>query len=378
MTAKKEKHADPHATGAQTLSYMKSEFDMNGRETVALMGAHTVGRLHVIHSLLRYTWKARSSGLFNNGYYRNMAKRADWYYDSALNDKPCAQGAVGNSSGQRPIARWLPHVRGDTNLGGPMQWIQQKFVCPTCSLLDKSSDKYQSCCAGVPAGACKPGCEAWRFVVGLDETALSAEMGFYFKFQVNSTNGIAYGCPGFENFNAEKWGLVPGVGLKNYQWTWTTAQINGVWTNAEPQCMLNTDVDPPGDIPLHKIVEQYADDQTAWVADFFPVLEKMLANGYSDADLSSAPAAGMTGFVYKSQDRQDTNRFYSCVAHTTTLAPTMASTTPTPIVATTKTSMVETETIGDIASAATQTTSSMLIAAIVASSTTIQQHRWLR
>ena len=31
-------------------------------------------------SLFQYTWKTRSGKLFNNGYYRNMAMKRDWYY----------------------------------------------------------------------------------------------------------------------------------------------------------------------------------------------------------------------------------------------------------------------------------------------------------
>ena len=37
------------------------------RETVAIMGAHTIGRLHIQISAHRYVWKARSAELLNNG-----------------------------------------------------------------------------------------------------------------------------------------------------------------------------------------------------------------------------------------------------------------------------------------------------------------------
>ena len=40
--------------------------------------------------------------------------------------------------------------------------------------------------------------------------------------------------------------------------------------------------------PLHTIFEEYADDQAAWMRDYVPAMEKMLANGY-DGGLVDAP-----------------------------------------------------------------------------------------
>ena len=40
--------------------------------------------------------------------------------------------------------------------------------------------------------------------------------------------------------------------------------------------------------PLHTIFEEYADDQSAWMRDYVPAMEKMLANGYPEG-LQGAP-----------------------------------------------------------------------------------------
>ena len=40
--------------------------------------------------------------------------------------------------------------------------------------------------------------------------------------------------------------------------------------------------------PLYTIFEEYADDQSAWMRDYVPAMEKMLANGY-DSGLVDAP-----------------------------------------------------------------------------------------
>ena len=48
------------------------------------------------------------------------------------------------------------------------------------------------------------GCESYKLIVGMDEMAIPAEMGLYFDFNVTS-DGIPYGCPGFERFNPTYW-----------------------------------------------------------------------------------------------------------------------------------------------------------------------------
>lgn len=335
MTAKKELHPDPHTNGAGTLAFFKRDFAFNGRETVAIMGGHTLGRLHVIHNLLRYVWKARSGALFNNGYYRNIAKKDDWQYDTLLMHEPtCARGTVGNAEGERPKARWVTHTRGDTRTGGPVQWIQEKLVCPLCSHLQHGFRNSQhqfkyftECCLGRTGDSasniteseelnfipCQPKCERWKFIVGFDETALNAEMGLLKSFQVDA-NGIPFGCSGWEKFNLEHWGgWTPGKReFNNRHFSWSLSPEGG---KGEPQCDFNRHADPLDDMPVYQIVLQYADDQSKWLADFFPTLEKMLANGYPRGELRLSPVAGMTNFSCAFPDHQDPERFYSCVAH---------------------------------------------------------------
>ncbi len=53
-----------------TVEFFKNDFGLTGRETVALLGAHTMGRLHFDVSLFRYVWTSRGTHMFNNHYYR--------------------------------------------------------------------------------------------------------------------------------------------------------------------------------------------------------------------------------------------------------------------------------------------------------------------
>ena len=59
--------------------------------------------------------------------------------------------------------------------------------------------------------------------------------------------------------------------------------------NGEPRCEKQRLEEPPGSgEPLHTIFEEYADDQAAWMRDYVPAMEKMLANGY-ETGLVDAP-----------------------------------------------------------------------------------------
>ena len=53
-----------------TVDFFKNDFNLTGKETVTLLGAHTLGRLHQEVSLFKYVWTSRGTSLFNNHYYR--------------------------------------------------------------------------------------------------------------------------------------------------------------------------------------------------------------------------------------------------------------------------------------------------------------------
>merc|ERR1719356_501474 len=65
-TNQTESHPDPHWNGKKVVDFMQRDFGFSGQETVAIMGAHTIGIFHASVSLFRYTWKTASQNLFNN------------------------------------------------------------------------------------------------------------------------------------------------------------------------------------------------------------------------------------------------------------------------------------------------------------------------
>lgn len=66
---------------------------------------------------------------------------------------------------------------------------------------------------------------------------------------------------------------------------------------------------PGSGIARYRVVEEYADSNEKFFADFFPVLEKMLMNGYNASDLVVTP---MASHACPYQDPHDWHRHYSC------------------------------------------------------------------
>ena len=120
-TSRPETHPNPEGNGDHTLDFFQSEFNFSGRETVAILGAHTLGRMNPSHSLLKYTWTVRGGHLFNNAYYKNFVRNTDWFIQS-YDDNTCT--LLGDATGTLPDVKWVPTMNGFTKSGGPMHWIR--------------------------------------------------------------------------------------------------------------------------------------------------------------------------------------------------------------------------------------------------------------
>ena len=288
-----EKHANPTGDGKSLVQYFKDDFSFTGRETVAIMGAHTFGFPKIQNSLIPYTWTSRAVNLFNNDYYKSLTGQDRWFID----DNQCRR--VGDAYGNKPKTRWVAHTRKMTKRGGPVFWIHQNHVCP--SIYGHMNKFEQQCAADAqagqqcrpdpPAGANRPrtadeadgnphgGCEAWRLIVGRDEIALSCEMGLVFDFQV--TDGVPHGCHGLEHFNASMQSDSP------YS-VWSQLPGQKGWSFSQPECGRQMIAEPAGSTPTSTIMEEYANDQTKWIDDFTLAFEKMMRNGYPNGLTNSA------------------------------------------------------------------------------------------
>ena len=110
-------------------------------------------------------------------------------------------------------------------------------------------DTPEGCCDDLPDGhKCQKSC---LYLIKNGETALGADMGFYFNFTVDPETGKPGGCDGL-TFNQHNKSPTVNCGLNHYA--------------------------PEGE-PLYHIVEDYADHQDIWFRDFLTAFDKMSRNG---------------------------------------------------------------------------------------------------
>jgi len=279
ITNKHEAHPNAVGDGSETIQFFKDNFNFSGQETVAIMGAHTMGRFNYGTSLFRYVWTSRGWDFFNNDYYKMITDETRWFFD----DDDCTK--VGDAYNNKPARRWMALYRGDTFNNGPVHWISENYVCPNCKKASAPCNQAirDQCCTNVPEGNfCVPDsvnmtmktplqlaqswlhCETFRFICGIDEMALPCEIGLYFEFQ-NRGNGFPTGCPGLDNFD----------GQNGQIWS----NINGI--PADPQCPLQSKAVPSDDHSTSWYMKEYARDQDRFIRDFVAAFDKMLSNGYS-------------------------------------------------------------------------------------------------
>ena len=92
LTDKFEAHPDKNQNGPQTKEYFEDKFNISGREGLALLGIHTVGRYNPQFTHWNYAWKNGMSehrtALFNNEYFNTLSLKP-----TKLKDGIC----IGNS-----------------------------------------------------------------------------------------------------------------------------------------------------------------------------------------------------------------------------------------------------------------------------------------
>ena len=77
LTERKESHPNKHQSGEPTIKYFKDNFNLDPRESLALMGVHTIAQFNGMTSHLNYGWTSAATVkvfLFNNEYYRNLGE----------------------------------------------------------------------------------------------------------------------------------------------------------------------------------------------------------------------------------------------------------------------------------------------------------------
>merc|ERR1712048_796023 len=297
--------------GGQLTAWFKKEFHFTGEETVAIMGAHTLGNFHHWITGYWYTVTTQAEDAFNNQYYRNMAGYDEWFIEPAGHLKRGMPGyftckKTGTPDGKRPHSWWRMKAQSAWKDLTPIQWIQYKYTCPNCDWADldvwpasfgseseyvkETCSAYEDCqddgscekrnktlrAKGI--GQCKPGTDYPRFIWGRDEAATHADMGMYYDFLVDK-DGFPYNCPLLDKETGEAF-RENGGGKGSWDYLHKVAN-----TNVGHGCGLQQHAEPCGATPLYQIVEEFAEDKEKWLEVFVPTLEKMLRNGYGDGEL---------------------------------------------------------------------------------------------
>lgn len=96
---KHEVHPNAVGSGRMTAEFFQKEFGFSGRETVTILGAHTLGRFHNDVSLYRYIWTTKGEHMFNNDYYKNIIGEDKF----GFNDDKCT--LVSDAEGRKPKTR---------------------------------------------------------------------------------------------------------------------------------------------------------------------------------------------------------------------------------------------------------------------------------
>ena len=268
-----EVHPEVRGNGAATTTFFREQFNFTMRETVAIMGAHTIGQVHSDISLIPYSWTRESTQFFNNEYYRTMAKRKMYALTTCVGDQfnqPGESDFLSVVEGKGSLLKPL----NVTELTGKMSWFHTYLRCPDCkglalgNMIDSNEGRFDElggidyCCGLDPAHPLPDGLECMPECVlpsRKDEAFTNADMGLMFDFHYDAENQQFYGCPGFDNADDDDF------------------KVGNIIR--KPDCPYNTMMTEEG-TPIHSYVEEYADDQERWAQDFGASFTRMMSNGY--------------------------------------------------------------------------------------------------
>ena len=266
-----EIHPRPHGNGPETVDFYRDNFGLNAKEAIALnLGAHSFAKFNEPISQFRYDWTRHQTGLFNNQVLRNVAMKQQYFTECIFGNK-WKMLWYGDAEGNKANTFWGVGTGLFTKNKGPWHWFHLYERCPytnDCAAINdgnndplnrKDPDDTSHCCVDLePGKQCRPECVQ---LIRKDETALSSDVGMYVKFQV-SPEGRPMGCEGMAD--------------------WKGGFSGNVTCPKEDHA--------PEGVPLFELVEEMADDQQEFMKVYIDAHEKMIANGYNDADLIEAPS----------------------------------------------------------------------------------------
>ena len=128
-TPAQESHPDPHGNGASVTSFFEKEFQLSKKESIALMGAHTLGHANErISGFRHYPWTS-SKSMLNNDYYKLLSRPNGWrrkrHQSKSKWDNVCQSDRstfIGDEYGNSMKMDWVTRSQWLRNDGGPWNW----------------------------------------------------------------------------------------------------------------------------------------------------------------------------------------------------------------------------------------------------------------
>jgi len=261
-TKKSEVKPSPHQNGTTTAEFFKENFNLNPKEAVTLMGAHTFGAPKASTSgFRRYGWTASGQQAFNSAYYQNIVRDQGYKMDQRGGG-----GGYGDAFGNPISYTWQIRSEGSNH---QWNWSLHGDQCNdvACGLKEGEESPYMFDDYDGPCNSCCRINREARLLPFRSVQMMSVDMGLYRKFTINPETLKPQGCPGFANCKnyLEK---------KNAFCSFPGAiGATGCERNDEPATEEQSMAD---------VVEEYATDFNAFAKDFVAVYEKMQANGYDN------------------------------------------------------------------------------------------------
>ena len=131
-----EVQPDALGNGDSVIKFFKDTFNFTARESVAILGAHSLGHAHEqISGFRHYPWTGGFTNVLNNNYYKQMAdpgmyrvrKQRGLGRKQKCNLK--ISTFIGDEYGNAITSFWLPRSQWQNNDGGPWNWNPFGLKC---------------------------------------------------------------------------------------------------------------------------------------------------------------------------------------------------------------------------------------------------------
>ena len=124
-----EKHPNPHGNGKSVTEFLADDFGLTGRESIALLGAHTFGHANEqISGFRHYPWVDEGQDRLNNEYYKGVVEKGMYRREkvkSQQTKQKCNMdysSFVGDEYGNPWHVEWVVRSQWQNEDGGPWNW----------------------------------------------------------------------------------------------------------------------------------------------------------------------------------------------------------------------------------------------------------------